>query len=215
MGLIQLFVATPFVSADASEGSNLPTQTFYPRPYWKGLVYACLVLLKLSFTQTLPPSETHKSETAIQQAVDLLTACSSEEGADELHRVARLIRLLRQDAMQEIVKPRHEVRSRMGASLMYEIILSVLVWKKQKVREGSGCGPKDEGTDMIEDPAEKATAGLTSDMSPHAMDELFASSGYLIEGLGPVGFDTNFWETSFFDQVSLVCRRYFFFLCIL
>lgn len=203
--LIQLFVAAPFISAQAG-GSvatpSLPVQTFYPRSYWKGLVHACLVLLKLTLMRTLPELEACQSEVAIQQAVDLLTACSVE--GDELYRVTRLICFLRQEAVQEVIEPRHKVHSRMGASLMYEMIFSVLAWKKQKAREqheDSRNRPKD--SNLIENASRMDTNFSMPDWSPRAIDELIASSGYLIEGLGPMELDTNFWDTSMFDQVCL------------
>ncbi|KAI1629489.1 hypothetical protein EDD37DRAFT_604375 [Exophiala viscosa] len=204
--LIQLFGGTHFVSAQAV-GSlttwGLPVQTFYPRNYWYGLVYACLVLMKLSLTNTLPEVESGRSKVAIQQAVDLLNSCSVVP--DELSRVAKLIGLLRREAVQEIIQPRHKVHSRMGASLMYEIIFSVLYWKKRKQKgqqhEDSTIWPNfDHET---RDASQMDTGLAMPDTSSRGMDELIASSGYLIEGWGTNTFDANLWDTSAFDQVRL------------
>ncbi|KAE9382121.1 hypothetical protein N431DRAFT_440904 [Stipitochalara longipes BDJ] len=190
-----------FAQADATLTTpSLSVQIYYPRAYWKGLFYACLALLKLSLTKSLPELEIAQSEIAIQQAVDLFTTCSRVAG-DELYRAARLIRVLTQEAVQEIVKPRHEVKSRMGASLMYEILLSAVVWKKRKAAEQlehSRSRPLNnklgESTSRMDNPI------FISDMSPRTMDELIASSGYLVDGMGPMGLDTSFWDTSMLDQ---------------
>jgi hypothetical protein len=204
--LIMLFVTEPFIPAQAGgSGStpNPPVQTYYPRAYWKGLGYACLTLLKLSLTKTIPELEIVQSEIAIQQAVELLSACSTVEG-DELHRMARLIRFLRQEAVQEIVKPRHQVKSRMGASLMYEMILSAVALKKTKAREQSEderSRPQKE--DEIENASPMNTASSIAGMSLQEIDELIASSGCPTDWIGPMGLDTNFWDTPMFDQVSL------------
>lgn len=204
--LIQLFVTAPFISAQADRSiatPSLPAQIFYPRTYWYGFIYACLVLMKLSLTKTLPEVETRQSEAAIQQAVELLSACSMVEG-DELCRVAKLIRLLGEEAVQEIVQPRRKVHSRMGASLMYEIIFSALVWMKQKAREQhEDSMNRPEGNNPVEDASWMDTGFSMADMSSRGMNELIASSGYLIKGLAPTGLDTNLWDTSMFDQVRL------------
>ncbi|KIV79575.1 hypothetical protein, variant 1 [Exophiala sideris] len=208
--LIQLFAEVPFVLAPTTSSVTtwslpLPVQTFYPRHYWYGLVYACLVLMKLSLTSTLPEIEADQSKSAIQLAVDLLNSCSVE--GDELYRVAKLIGLLRKEAVQELVQPRHKVQSRMGASLMYEMIFSVLFWKKRKERE-----QQQEPNDSIIWPNFDHNAGnapqldkgsITPDLSSRAMDELIASSGYLIEDWGPVMLDPNIWDTSAFDELCL------------
>lgn len=183
---------------------------YYPLAYWKGLFYAYLALLKLSLTKTLPELEITQSEIAIQQAVDLFSTRSVVEG-DELYRAARLIRVLRQEVVQEIVKPRHKVKSRMGASLMYEMILSALVWKKRKAtgqREDSRNRPLNNN--LIENALRMDTTFFMSDMSLQAMDELIASSGYLIDGMGPMALDTNFLDTPMFDQVSFAVNTAFF-----
>jgi hypothetical protein len=130
---------------------------------------------------------------------------------DELYRAARLIRVLRQEVVQEIVKPRHKVKSRMGASLMYEMILSALVWKKRKAtgqREDSRNRPLNNN--LIENALRMDTTFFMSDMSLQAMDELIASSGYLIDGMGPMALDTNFLGTPMFDQVSFAVNTAFF-----
>ncbi|KAK6399111.1 hypothetical protein LTR65_000669 [Meristemomyces frigidus] len=57
-----------------------------------------------------------------------------DEG-DEVHRMARLIRFLGQEAVLEFIEPRHEVNTRIGASLMYEIVLSATLWIKQQAAE--------------------------------------------------------------------------------
>ena len=202
--LIQLFLAAPFIPPQV-DGSIaipiLPVQAFYPRSYWRGFVYACLILLKLNLTKTLPDPETSQSEVFIQQAVKLLTACAIE--GDELYRVTTLIRFLSKEARQEAISPRHEVRSRMGASLMYEMIFSVLAWRKQQAAE--------QRRDLMNRPEDSNPTGNIShmdsliipDMSPEAMDELLASSGSLIEELGPIGLDADFWPLSMSNQVCL------------
>ena len=202
--LIQLFLAAPFIppQADGSIATpSLPVQAFYPRGYWRGFVYACLILLKLNLTKTLPDLETSQSEVFIQQAVNLLTACAIE--GDELYRVTTLIRFLSKEARQEAISPRHEVRSRMGASLMYEMIFSVLAWRKQQARE--------QRRDLMNRPEDSNPTGGIShmdslfipDISPGAMDELLASSGSLIEELGPIGLHADFGNLSMFNQVCL------------
>jgi len=204
--LIQLFGGTHFVSAPAVGSVNtcgLSVQAFYPRNYWYGLVYACLVLMKLSLTNSLPEVEAGQSKIAIQQAEDLLNSCSMEP--DELSRAAKLIGLLRREAVQEIIQPRHKVHSRMGASLMYEMIFSVLFWKRRKERdqqhEDSTIWPN---FDHEAGDASRIDTGLAMpDTSSRAMDELIASSGYLIEDWGTNTLDVNLWDTSAFDQVRL------------
>ncbi|KAF2095886.1 hypothetical protein NA57DRAFT_58956 [Rhizodiscina lignyota] len=199
--LIQLFVATPLISAQADgtdSTRSLPVQTYYPRAYWKSLGYACLALLKLSLTKGLPKFEVIQSEIAIQRAVDLLSTCSTVEG-DELHIIARLICLLRQEASQEVVRPRQEVKSRMGASLMYDMVFSVVGWMKQmdpEQRKDSRNLPQNNNS--IENASRMDTTFSISEMPPQAMDGLIANSGYLIDSMG---LDTNFWDASMFDQL--------------
>jgi hypothetical protein len=201
--VIRLFVGTPFVSAQATP-SNLPVQAFYPLNYWKGVFYACMGLIKLNITKGLPDIEMKHCEVTVQQVIVLLNACSTRKD-DEHDRLAKLVLLLSQDAVQEILKPRQEVRSRMGASLMYEMILSAVAWKKQKERERQmtweqqrALMTQSENSGHVGN-TEKPTPGLYVE----TMDDFMASPGYFFEGLGPVGYDTNIWDTSVFDQVRL------------
>jgi hypothetical protein len=218
--LINLFVVTPFIAIQA-EGttatSGRPIQTYYPRAYWRGLGYACLALVKLCLTKTIPKLEIIQSENAIHQAVHLMSACSMVEG-DELHREAKMIRFLRHEAVQEmIVQPLHEVKSRMGASLMYEMILSALVWKKrkspEKFAESTNRPPQENnrvGESALRINATSSASGLPmSQISPGTIDEWITSSGYLLDGMGPKGFDASVWDTSMFDQVSLTADTIF------
>ncbi|KAK5129047.1 hypothetical protein LTR85_000380 [Meristemomyces frigidus] len=204
--LLQSFVATPFATAQ-EDGSNarpsFPVQTYYPRAYWRSLGNTCLILMKLSLTNSLPEPETVASGVAIQQVLDLLSACSTEDG-DELYRISKLIRLLGHEAVQEIIKPRNQVNSRMGASLMYEIVQSATLWTKQKATERREERSNLPNDNSLIDYSSGFDPGFSmADLSPHAMDELIASSGYLFEGMGPTGFDDSFWDTSLFDQYAI------------
>jgi hypothetical protein len=203
--LIQLFVATPLLSAqsDASVAvPSLPIQSYYPRAYWKGLAYASLALLKLNLTKSLPELETTQSEAAIRQAFHLYKACSVAEG-DELDVAAKIIRTLGKEATQETIKPSCTVKSRMGASPMYEMIMSALVWRKQRAleqREESRNQP--EKNNSIEHASRMDNTSDAPSTSPQELDKLIASSGCLMDDLGPVGLYADFWDTSMFDHVS-------------
>lgn len=203
--LIHLITTEPFIPAHPDgplDCSSLPVQRYYPFIYSKYLGYACLLLLKLRVTESLPERETSQSETAIHEALDLLNACSMVQG-DEFDVIARMVRLLGQEAVQEIVKPRYEVKSRMGASLMYEMIMSALAWRKHKAREqrkGSESQPQDHA--LIEN-APCIDTSPNSDMFPQEVSGLFTGSGH-VDGTGPMGFDSNFWDTAVLEQVSLM-----------
>jgi hypothetical protein len=206
--LIQLFIATPFIAAQGdgiSVATNVPMQTYYPRAYWRGLAYACLALLKLSVTKALPKPEIIQSENTIKQAVELFSACSTTEG-DELYRAARLIRFLGQEAVQEIIQPRHEVKSRMGASLIYDMIMSALALRKRKEAEQREDSRNwlPQSNSLIGENASRVDTTFSmsdfsmSDVSPRAMDEWIASSGYLL-------FDPGFHEKHYPPGPSSLC----------
>jgi hypothetical protein len=204
--LIQLFATTPLVSLQIDSTvttSSLPVETYYPRAYWKGLGYACLVLLKLNLTKSLPKFEMAQSEHAIQQALVLFEACSIVDG-DENQRAAKIIRILVQEDTREFLKPQCSVKSRMGASLMYEMVLSAVAWKKRKAA-GQRKDLRDQPFDnnLIEASSQTDTPSPTLDISPQKIDEWTASSGYVVDGTGPTWLDMNFWDTSVFDQIGL------------
>jgi hypothetical protein len=133
----QIFTKSPplsTASVDNVARVGFPAETFYPRNYWYGFVYALLILMKLSKMETLPGLEIQQGEATIQQALSLMTSCSMVPG-DEHSRVLRLIGRLRQEAAQELIQSQHSIHSRMGASLMYKLIFSAIMWDNRKIKE--------------------------------------------------------------------------------
>lgn len=161
-----------------------------------------MILLKLTLTKGLPDIETRQSELAIERVLGLLSTCATA-GGNELQITAFVISLVGQAPVQEISKPRHDVRTRMSASLVYEMILSALASDEQKAEEQRQVSKSRQNDEVLPQTASRLDSdSLMSGIFPLAMDEWIASSGHLIDSWRPLGIDTSFWDTFVFDQVS-------------
>jgi hypothetical protein len=200
--LIQIFTTRPFLPHDLVahlSTVSMPMQAYYPRSYWHAFVYACLILLKLSHMKSLPEFAASPIDDTIGQAVDLLFKCSSSE-VDILHRMAVLIRFLNQEGVSEVVKPQKEVHSRMGASLLYEMIKSAIACQKQREKELQKATMKVKPAIAVTMTQSNHSSPLGS-ISPGTVNQFLMVECFPDAGSEFMDYDMNDWDVPVFDQV--------------
>lgn len=135
--MIKAFATAPFAPRGLpGSGSGASPQRCLPKFYFRFAGMAVLVLLKVTLLNKLPLEEMQEAEASIALGINTFQTCSIAEG-DEYDRASKALQLLSKKEVIESARAKCPVESRLGASLMFELLAALVRWRREHGNEGS------------------------------------------------------------------------------